>query len=570
MGGRDLLQAILDSPTSHAIMFMDPQGVVRLWNAGAERIFLHSGDDIVGHDFRRLFILEDRERGLPEQEMRSAEELGCAGDFRWNLRRDGTRFWADGMMYPVRERDGELVGYVKVLRDATERKRQDDVIARLALVDALTGLPNRAEFHQRLHELVASALRHDAPFILLLLDLDHFKEVNDRFGHAAGDALLQQVAARMREQVRETDVVARLGGDEFAILLADSTDPNAGGVVADKLVAALSQPFPIDDHEAQVGASIGISVFPQDANTADQLMRNADLALYRAKAMGRGGFQYFTQMMDLRAHQRSRELEQLARLTPEDFRLHYLPCFGADGHLAGVEALLRCTDPHFSRLPIGQVVALAAETGQLRAIGMRSLARACSQVARWQRSGWPHLHLIMNFCRMEIGCMGLADRVVDIVTGCGLDLEDFELDLAEDQLYGRRHDDPLLQQLSDKGLALTIDDFGGEHASPVRLAGTVRRIKLDLRHFPGIPGNRHSCAVADALVDLAHAVGLEVLVERVQNEAEAGHFRHRCDGMQGYHFAEPLSARQMTTWLAARRVMAVAPVAASPTRAMRH
>ena len=570
MDSRRLLQAIIDSPTSHAIMFMDEDGVIRLWNSGASRIFQYSGAEILGQHIELLFVAEDLARGALQEEMALAREQGCAGDFRWSVRKDGTTFWGDGMMYPVRTSAGELLGYVKVLRDATQQKKNEDEISRLALVDALTGLPNRAEFQQRLNALVAAAHRHEQSFVVLLLDLDHFKEVNDRLGHHGGDELLRQAAHRMQAMVREADVVARLGGDEFAVLLSDVEGPEAGGIVADKLIATLSRPFRIEGQEVQIGASIGISTFPQDARDMEQLLRNADLALYRAKFEGRNGYQYFTELMDIRAHQRSRELARLARVSARDFYLCYQPVLGADGKVMGVEALMRCSDPFFSSYPIHKVVALAAETGQLREIGNRLLGKACTQVARWQQNGWPQLHLTMNFCRMEIGCMGLAERVVRTAANASLPLEHFEADLAENQLYGGRHDDVTLREIRACGVSITIDDFGGEQAPLVRLSSTINRIKLDLQRFPGIPEDKRSCAVATAIIQLAHALGLSVIVERVQTAAEAEFFRPLCDGMQGFHFAEPMTARETSMWLAAHRDVAGTAVVEAGNRFVRH
>lgn len=569
MDGRELLQAIVDSPTSHAIMFTDVEGVVRLWNSGASRIFGYSDDEIVGRGAEILFTHEDLARGVVHDEMIGARERGCTGNFRWHVRKDGSTFWADGMMYPVRDRTGVLLGYVKVLRDATAQKKNEDKISRLALIDALTGLPNRAEFQQRLTSLVAAAQRHAHGFVVLLVDLDHFKEVNDRLGHQGGDALLQAAAQRMRGAVRESDVVARLGGDEFAVLLVETDTPDAGGIVADKLISALSQPYRIDQHEVRVGASVGISVFPQDAADAGQLLRNADLALYRAKFEGRDGYQYFTELMDIRAHQRSHELARLSRVPLHEFSLRYQPVMDAEGGVIGVEALLRCSDPFFAGYPIERVVALAAETGQLHEIGQRSLARACMQTARWQREGCPHLHLTMNFCRVEIAHIGLAERIARTADAAALPLEDFEADLAENQLCGSRNDDAALLALSAFGIAVTMDDFSGKQAPLVRLSSMIRRIKLDLHYFPGIPRNDRSCAVATAIIQLAHALGLEVIIERVQTAGEAAFFRPHCDGMQGYYFAEPMSTREMTAWLASRRTMQ-STVAAAARHTARH
>ena len=221
----ELLQAILDSPTRHGIIVTDVQGHIRMWNKGAARIFQYGDEEIIGSDARVLFSADDVAHGVPDNEMTSALRDGCAGDFRWHVRKDGSLFWADGMIYPVRSRAGEALGFVKILRDATEEKKTGEEHSRLALEDSLTGLANRAELRKRFIDMAASAQRHHHSLILLLLDLDRFKEVNDRHGHAAGDIVLQQAAHRMRSVVRDTDFISRIGGDEFVILQPDADVP---------------------------------------------------------------------------------------------------------------------------------------------------------------------------------------------------------------------------------------------------------------------------------------------------------------------------------------------------------
>src|SRR4029079_18120822 len=209
MSAVELLQAIVDSPTRHGIVVTDGDGNIILWNRGASRIFQYTNDEIVGSNIRMLFAPDDLARGILDKEMDRAPRQGCAGDFRWHVRKDGGLFWADGMLYPVRSRSGEHMGYVKILRDATEEKRTGEAASRLALEDSLTGLANRHEFHSRYIDMRATAQRHGRMLLLLLLDLDRFKAVNDSLGHAFGDALLQQVAHRMRAAVRDTDFIAR-------------------------------------------------------------------------------------------------------------------------------------------------------------------------------------------------------------------------------------------------------------------------------------------------------------------------------------------------------------------------
>jgi diguanylate cyclase (GGDEF)-like protein/PAS domain S-box-containing protein len=292
MDDRALLQALLDSPSRHAIMVTNLDGAILLWNHGAERIFGYSTEEIVGTSAERLFEPDDRKEGVPHKEMATASKDGCAGDFRWHVRKDGTAFWADGMMYPVRL-DGADIGYMKILRDATAQKLREDEHERMAFVDALTGLPNRAEFDRRLVDMIGSAQRHGELLILQLVDIDHFKEVNDSLGHPAGDALLVEVAHRMHGLLRTTDHLARLGGDEFAILQPGGHSLDAAIVVARKLLECLALPVDVAGSQAHVSASIGISAYPTDAMQMEHLMRNADIALYQAKAAGRNRYKVY-------------------------------------------------------------------------------------------------------------------------------------------------------------------------------------------------------------------------------------------------------------------------------------
>lgn len=292
MDDRELMQALLDSPSRHAIVVTDLKGNITLWNRGAERIFGYAREEIVGESAERLFVANDRKNHIPDKEMRQARREGCAEDFRWHIRKDDTTFWGDGMMYPVRLH-GRDVGYMKVLRDATDQKRRHDEHQRLAFVDALTGLPNRAELYRRLVDMMGSAQRHNELLILHLVDLDHFKEINDSFGHMAGDAVLRTAAERMRDVLRTTDLLARLGGDEFAVVQPGAHSMDAAILVAEKLRGALARPLIIEGNEVCASGSIGVSAYPLDGANTEQLMGNADVALYQAKAAGRNQYRLY-------------------------------------------------------------------------------------------------------------------------------------------------------------------------------------------------------------------------------------------------------------------------------------
>lgn len=286
------MQALLDSPSSHAIVVTDLKGEVMLWNRGAQRIFGYAEEEIVGASAERLFAPDDRKNQIPFLEMTKARRDGCSGDFRWHVRKDGSIFWADGMMYPVHVK-GAHVGYMKILRDATEQKLREDKHKRMAFVDTLTGLPNRAELYRRMTDMMGSAQRHGELLVLHLIDLDQFKEVNDSLGHQAGDALLIEVAHRMEGALRNTDLLARLGGDEFAVLQPTAHDLDAAVVVAEKLLHEIARPVLVGAAEMNVSGSIGMSVYPIDAADMEQLMANADVALYEAKAEGRNRYRIY-------------------------------------------------------------------------------------------------------------------------------------------------------------------------------------------------------------------------------------------------------------------------------------
>jgi diguanylate cyclase (GGDEF)-like protein/PAS domain S-box-containing protein len=551
MGAVELLQAIVDSPTRHGIIVTDVDGTIILWNRGAGRIFQYANDEIVGSNVRMLFASDDLARGILEKEMDRARRHGCAGDFRWHVRKDGSLFWADGMLYPVRSREGEHLGYVKILRDATEGKKTGEAASRLALEDSLTGLANRHEFHSRFVDMRAAAQRHGRLLLLLLLDLDRFKAVNDKLGHAFGDALLQQAAHRMRGTVRDTDFIARLGGDEFAILMPDAESAEVGGAIAEKLVETLSRPFQIDSHEVSVGASVGVAVCPQDATELKGLFAKADLALYRAKDEGRGGYRFYTEGMDASAHRRTLEYAQLRRaIKDRAFSLHYQPRIdAATGEPIAVEALLRCSDPFFSGYSIADVIALATETGRMRRLGLWAFAEAVRQVRRWQQERRPDLKLSVNFSRVEFTESRFADRLGGLLSRVHLAPSQLEIDIPEAQLAGD-FDPSQLIALHESGVAIAIDDLGTGGLSLQHLFDLpISSVKIDLRFLPDLPADPRSRAIASAIIGLGHTLGIRVIAERVESASQAEFFLQQCDGIQGYYVATPMTAEEMGPWL---------------------
>lgn len=560
-----LLDAILNSAADYAIIVISRDGKIGTWNAGAERVFGYTCGEIIGQPLGTLFTADDRANGIPQRELDGARRDGRAMDYRWHLRKDGSYFWADGVMTPMYGRDGSLAGYVKILRDATEKREQEQEIMRLARVDPLTGLANRAEFDARFIDMTAAALRHGQLLILQLIDLDRFKEVNDRFGHQTGDALLKQASQRILEAVRETDFVARMGGDEFIVLQPDAGSPAVGSTVADKLIHALATPFQVDATQVRIGASIGISVYPRDATDPDELLRKADRALYKAKAEARNGYHYFSKDLDEQALKRTRDLAALHRaVANNDFSVHYQPKIAAaTGQVAAVEALLRCTEPVLADYPIEQVIALAMEAGVMEDIGVSLMSDACRQLRSWHDAGMPQLRLCVNLCATEMADAKLPDIIARILDRHGIDPECLDVELNEREIFdsgaqGRA----ILTALRETGVRVSIDDFGTGYSALSYLNELpVDTIKLDKSFLRNVPESQQHSAVAGAIIDLAHGLNLAVVAEGVET-AEQAEFvlRQQCDLLQGYWFSVPLPAEEMTTWLRQRAHANLLPV----------
>lgn len=553
-----LLDAILVSAKHYGIVVLDPHGNIRTWNSGAENIFGYTPEEIIGQPVSTLFTMDDQNHGVPDRELETARRKGRADDIRWHLRKDGTTFWADGVMTPIFAPTGELEGYVKILRDATEQRETEMEVARLARVDPLTGLANRAEFDERLRDMTAAAARHDGLLILQLVDLDRFKQVNDRFGHHVGDLVLREAARRMLKEVRETDLVARVGGDEFVVLQPDAGSAEVGATVARKLVAALSKPYHVDGIDVDIGVSIGISVYPQDATDRDQLLRKADLALYKVKDGDRNGYHYFTHDLDDKAYRRTRDIEAIHRAVSGGmFAVLYQPEVDVHGgQVRAIEALLRCTEPVLARHPIEHVIGLAMEANLMEQVSLWLLAEAAAQLDKWKASGLPDLKLCINLCATALVDAKFPGKVTSTLARSGLKPADLVVEVTERELFdsGERGLS-ILGRLRASGIAVAIDDFGTGYSSLSYLNDLpVDAVKLDKSFLRDIPASAQARKVAGAVVDLVRGLDLQIVVEGVETAEQAEFFQQQAeDGlMQGYFFSRPLPASQMTAWLGSR------------------
>lgn len=551
-----LLNSIYTTTLDHAILTFDLEGKVTSWNVGAERITGFSAREMIGNNNVLIFTPEDVAKDEPLQEMAIARAKGRAEDYRWHMRKDGSRFWADGVLTPLMDASGKQLGYLKIFRDITDRKTAEAEIHRAATTDRLTGLANRHAFELHAKELIAIALRGSQPMALHLIDLDRFKQINDSLGHFAGD-LLQQAAQRMQDVLRESDFLARLGGDEFVVLQPGMATLPAGGDLALRLIEALSRPFRIGQHEVQIGGSVGIAVCPQDADDLDQLMKKADLALYRAKEEGKGRYHYFTNEIDALAHHKSLELAAI-RLAVEkkQFWLAYQPRISSTtGQPLALEALLRCANPSLKGYPVERIIDLALEAGLMRSLSLWILRESCFQLRKWKDLDITELKMCVNLSSEDLIDRDMPSEIDAVLAEAGLQGADLEIEITERQaLDVEKHGIGILHALRSRGISVDIDDFGTGYSALSYLRNLpVTAVKLDKSFLEGIPDQEQGCSVIKAIMDLSRALELEVVAEGVETDAQANFLKeNHCHTLQGYLLSKPLAADEMTDWLIAK------------------
>lgn len=564
-----LLEHIYDSATDFAIFTLGPDGVVSSWNAGAEAILGFSESEMLGAGTAVIFTPEDRANGEPDNEMRTAAATGKSADYRWHLRKNGERFWADGVMTPIRDDADEVIGYLKILKDITAVKLAQDQIRWLSAVDALTGLANRAAFDHRAQEMIALCARGGSTLHLLMIDLDRFKEVNDTLGHHAGDELLRQVARRLRDASRDSDHLGRLGGDEFGLLQIGPYDASSGGALAAKIVKSLAQPFEIGGTTVQISASIGIASSPDDSDQAGDLLKKADLALYKAKSAGRNRYHHFTDELDREAHKRNLDSDELRKaVAARQFTLVYQPIIDSrTGRASAMEALIRFPGPVLSTYTVDYVIDLARELGLIFDIGAWVFGQACRQLTHWKNAGVTDLKICINTCAKELLNRRYLASIARALVDSGLAAQDIDIELTErDAIDLSSVGSRVLDELVAAGFQLSLDDFGVGYSSLSYLRTLpVATLKLDRSFLRGVPAESEANAVAKAVISLAKELKLHVIAEGVEQMAQAQFLRELdCASFQGHLFSQAMPAPQATEWLLADRAAALAVISAGP------
>ena len=448
----------------------------------------------------------------------------------------------DGRLINITRQPMAGGGFVATHTDVTEQRRSEAKIAHMALHDALTGLPNRALLNERLDHALSSG----EIVATHILDLDHFKQINDTLGHLVGDKLLQMASDRLKQLVRNTDTIARMGGDEFAIVQASVSSAADATALAQRIIDVISEPYVIEGHQVLSSTSIGIAVAPADGTRPDQLIKNADLALYRAKGDGRGTFHFFEPGMDAQMQER-RALENDMRtaLIEGQFDLHYQPVINiASGEICGCEALIRWRHPEKGMVPPGTFIPLAEETGLIVQIGEWVIRHACMTAAQWP----DHLKVAVNLSPAQMRSAGLLQMIVNALSASGLRPDRLELEITETVLLSDSETTlAVLRQLHELGVRIAMDDFGTGYSSLSYLQKfPFNKIKIDRSFICNIEDNASSQSIVRAVAALASGLGATATAEGVETQAQLDAIRlEGCAEMQGYLFSRPVPAAEV-------------------------
>jgi diguanylate cyclase (GGDEF)-like protein len=463
----------------------------------------------------------------------------------------------DGRTVMIRHQPMPDGGWVSTQDDITDQRRNEAQIRHLARHDPLTDLPNRSYFREQM-EFAEARMRRGETMAVLCVDLDHFKGVNDTLGHLVGDAILQAVADRLRACVREIDLVARLGGDEFAVLQSALSLPEDGAVLASRIVEAIAEPFDVQGHQILIGASIGIAVAPADGRDANTLMKNADLALYRAKGEGRGAFHFFEPGMDAAIQERHAiEVGLRLALSRNELRLVYQPLLSLhENRIVGLEALLRWDHPERGTIPPQEFVPVAEETGLIIPIGEWVLREACAAAASWPDD----VSIAVNLSPVQFKNRNLTHHVTNALAESGLSPRRLELEITESLLLSDSDlTIKILHQLRRLGVRISMDDFGTGYSSLSHLRSfPFDKIKIDRSFVHELTSRSDSAAIVTAVIGLGRSLGIATTAEGVETEAQLDIVREQgCSEVQGFLFSPPLPAVAVARLLAAKSPIAM-------------
>jgi len=522
-----------------------PDHAIEYVNPAFERITGFSAEEVMG---RGLDFLHgsSQYQGNIEQIHTALRDHSEAHALVRNHRKDGSGYWSDLFVAPVRDQHDEVSHFVVAQYDISAAMGYEAEIEYQATHDSLTGLANRNLLRERLNDAIAGGRRKNSAFWVAFLDLDRFKFVNDTLGHEAGDMLLKIVAERLLACVRETDTVARVGGDEFMLVLPDNPEDGTGVAVLTRIMEAIAQPILVAGHEFVVQCSIGVATYPTDGESAESLTRFADIAMYRAKELGRNAFQFYTAEMNERTLDRLKIETDLRRaLERDEFVLHYQPQLSlSSGKVIGMEALVRWNHPTEGMIAPSRFIGLAEEMGLIVPIGAWVLRTACLQTMAWHKAGFGPLRVAVNLSPRQFGQQSLVQSIADLLRETGMIPSLLELELTEGTvMHDVDHAIDVLRNLKSLGVHISIDDFGTGYSSLSYLRRfPIDVLKIDQSFVRELSIDADDAAIVRAIITLAHSLRLEVIAEGVENASQLDFLRAEgCDMMQGYFYSRPLA-----------------------------
>ncbi|MEN2398022.1 phosphodiesterase DibA [Pseudomonas halotolerans] len=535
--------------TREGVLVTDPNGLIVHVNRAFMTITGYAREEVLG---RRPNLFKSGRHG-PDFYQEMFASLGSLGEWSgeiWNRRKSGEIYPQWQTIRVVRDDSGQVSHYVAVFSDISAIKDSEHELAYQAHHDPLTGLPNRLLFSDRAEQALTSSQLHKRGCALLLVDLDHFKNINDSLGHHVGDQLLKSVAERFRGLFAPGVTLARLGGDEFAVLVENCSQPGQAAILAQRIIDALKEPVCLDNQLLFINASVGISLFPGDALSAGQLLRNADSALFKAKSAGRDGYALYTEELTAHAQQRVEIASELRRaLQQQELRVHYQPVHDlATSRLIGVEALVRWEHPQRGLVSPAEFIPIAERTGLIAQIDTWVMEQACRQMRQWQEAGVALSFVAVNVSSRLFARRELYEQVARVLHVSGLDPACLELEVTESAVM----DDPevaleQMHRLRELGVRLAIDDFGTGYSSLLRLKRLpVQKLKIDQGFVAGLPWDEDDAAIVQVIIALARSMGMQVQAEGIEQREQAAFLlEHACGMGQGYWFGRPVAAQQL-------------------------
>lgn len=543
--------------TADSVVITNRRGVIEYVNAGFEKTTGYSREEALGQT-PALVKSGRHDRAFYETLWSTILRGEAFRSVLVNRKKDGSLYYEEKTITPLHDVNGHITHFVSTGKDVTDRMKAQERLDHLAYYDALTGLPNRNLFHDRLSHALDHAQHHVRQTAILLLNLDNFNSINNSLGHDVGDQLLKAAASRLRASVREEDTVARMGSDEFAALLvedADNVDNTARA--AQKLIDDLSKPFRVGEHEIFISISVGIAISPADGNDADSLWKNADAAMHRAKERGRNIYQFYSADMTTGVRDRLTLRTQLGRaLERGEFRLHYQPLVDLkSGRIASVEALIRWQRPDRGIVAPDEFMPVLEESGLIIRAGDWVLRAACEQIQQWHRLPQGPARVAVNISGRQFTDPGFLDKfscMRCILKARGRCSGITEFEITESVFMNNEPTTTgVLKALREKGIRLTIDDFGTGYSSLAYLTRfRVDAVKIDRSFVRDVTSNGDAAALVEAIIAMAHALNLTIVAEGVETPEQLALLRKLgCDLMQGYLFSPPLPADEMTTLL---------------------